>query len=48
MAVRSDAAQLTRILDLVAAGTVRNDIADPRPLTDLPTVHAEADQGALH
>lgn len=47
MAVRSDAAQLTEILGRVAAGTLRIDVAERRPLADLPAVHAEADQGAL-
>lgn len=48
MAVRSDAAQLAAILDRIAAGEIRTDITDRRPLADLPAVHAQADQSALH
>ncbi|MFI0243064.1 NADP-dependent oxidoreductase [Streptomyces sp. NPDC016845] len=47
MAVRSDAEQLTSLLARVAAGEILIDITDRRPLAELPTVHAQADQGAL-
>ncbi|WP_030927752.1 NADP-dependent oxidoreductase [Streptomyces sp. NRRL B-24720] len=47
MAVRSDAAQLAELLNLAAAGTLRIDVADHRPLADLAAVHALAGQGAL-
>lgn len=48
MAVRSDVAQLADLLNRSAAGTLRIDVADRRPLAELPAVHAEADRGALH
>ncbi|MEV6162374.1 NADP-dependent oxidoreductase [Streptomyces sp. NPDC052052] len=48
MAVRSDAGQLGHLLDLAANGRIRIDAAGRRPLAELPAVHAEADQGALH
>lgn len=47
MAVRSDAAQLTELLERAAAGTLRIHVTDRRPLTELAAVHAEADRGAL-
>ncbi|GIE31747.1 NADPH:quinone reductase [Actinoplanes italicus] len=45
--VRNDIADLAAMLDLVAAGTIRIDIAARRPLADLPVVHAEAEAGRL-
>jgi NADPH:quinone reductase-like Zn-dependent oxidoreductase len=45
--VRNDTADLSAMLDLVAAGAIRIDIAARRPLTDLPAVHAEAEAGTL-
>ncbi|ACU75359.1 Alcohol dehydrogenase GroES domain protein [Catenulispora acidiphila DSM 44928] len=47
MAVRSDAAQLADLLAQAAAGTLRIDIANRRPLAELPDIHARADQGTL-
>ncbi|GAB2800905.1 hypothetical protein GCM10027073_36430 [Streptomyces chlorus] len=48
MAVRRDAAQLSTLLDRVAAGEIRINVADRHPLADLPAIHAQADQGTLH
>ncbi|MBO3743358.1 NADP-dependent oxidoreductase [Actinoplanes sp. NEAU-H7] len=45
--VRNDTADLAALLALVAAGTVRIDIAGRRPLTDLAAVHAEAENRGL-
>lgn len=47
MAVRSDTAQLAELLERAAAGTLRIEVADRRPLAELPAVHNEADRGAL-
>ncbi|WP_433888517.1 NADP-dependent oxidoreductase [Streptomyces sp. CA-111067] len=47
MAVRSGAAQLADLLERAAAGSLRIEVADRRPLAELPDVHAEADRGAL-
>lgn len=47
MAVRSDTAQLAELLERAAAGTLRIEVADRRPLAELPAVHAEADRGTL-
>lgn len=47
MAVRNDAAQLADLLHRAADGTLRIDVADRRTLADLPSVHAQADNGAL-
>jgi NADPH:quinone reductase-like Zn-dependent oxidoreductase len=47
MAVHNDTAQLADLLERAAAGTLRIDVADRRPLAELPDVHAEADRGEL-
>jgi hypothetical protein len=47
MAVRADAAQLTDLLKRAAKRTLHIDVAERRPLADLPDVHARADQGIL-
>ncbi|WP_216896752.1 NADP-dependent oxidoreductase [Nocardia alni] len=46
MGVHADPGQLTELLDRVKSGTLRINVTDRRPLTDLPAVHAEADRGA--
>ncbi|MFC4069801.1 NADP-dependent oxidoreductase [Actinoplanes subglobosus] len=45
--VRNDTAQLGEMLKLVAAGAIRIDIADRRPLADLAAVHEAAESGRL-
>lgn len=45
--VRSDAAQLAQLVDLVNSGELRIDIAERVPLAELATVHARADAGDL-
>lgn len=45
--VRSDAAQLTHLSELVDRGELRVDIARRVPLADLPAVHATAAAGTL-
>jgi NADPH:quinone reductase-like Zn-dependent oxidoreductase len=45
--VRSDAGQLATLVGLVDAGELRVDVADRRPLAELPAIHAEGDAGAL-
>lgn len=45
--VRNDTAQLSEMLRLVAAGSIRIDIADRRPLADLAAVHEAAESGRL-
>ncbi|MEW2623594.1 NADP-dependent oxidoreductase [Streptomyces sp. NPDC048106] len=47
MAVRSDAAQLTQLLDRVASENLRINVADRRPLAHIVDVHEEAARGAL-
>lgn len=47
MGTRSDAAQLTELLGRVKSGDLRIDIAERKPLAELPAVHARADQGTL-
>jgi NADPH:quinone reductase-like Zn-dependent oxidoreductase len=44
---RSDAAQLAELVARVDAGTLKIDVAQRRPLTDLPAVHDEAVTGRL-
>ncbi|BCJ36440.1 NADPH:quinone reductase [Actinocatenispora thailandica] len=44
---RSDAAQLAELVARVDAGTLRIDVADRRPLADLPAVHADYAAGRL-
>lgn len=44
---RSDAAQLARLVARVDAGDLKIDVAERRPLTDLPAVHDEAVAGQL-
>ncbi|MBU2668176.1 NADP-dependent oxidoreductase [Actinoplanes bogorensis] len=46
--VRSDAAQLGHLAELVDAGDLRIDVAQRFPLAELPTVHAQAAAGHLH
>jgi NADPH:quinone reductase-like Zn-dependent oxidoreductase len=46
--VRSDAAQLSRLVALVDAGELRVDVAERVPLADLASVHTRAAAGALH
>jgi NADPH:quinone reductase-like Zn-dependent oxidoreductase len=48
MYVRSDAAQLTEISALVAAGRVTVQVTDRRPFADLAEVHRAAEAGTLH
>jgi NADPH:quinone reductase-like Zn-dependent oxidoreductase len=45
--VRSDAEQLTRLVELVNSGTLRVGVAERVPLAELPSVHARADAGEL-
>jgi NADPH:quinone reductase-like Zn-dependent oxidoreductase len=45
--LRSDAAQLAELVARVDAGDLEIDVADRRPLTDLPAVHDEAVTGRL-
>ena len=45
--VRSDAEQLSHLVDLVDAGELRVEVARRVPLAELPTVHAEAAAGTL-
>jgi NADPH:quinone reductase-like Zn-dependent oxidoreductase len=45
--VRSDAAQLTELVDRVDAGNLRIDVADRRPLSEAAAVHDAADAGRL-
>lgn len=47
VAVRSDPAQLTRLVELVDAGELVIDVAQRRTLQDLPHVHDQAMRGAL-
>ena len=46
--VRSDAAQLSRLVALVDAGELRVEVARRVPLEELPAVHAQAAAGTLH
>jgi len=48
MFVRSDTAQLARLVALVDAGELRVDVAERVPLAELATVHARAAAGELH
>lgn len=45
--VRSDATQLATLVARVDAGELRIDVADRRPLSDLPAVHDDAASGRL-
>ncbi|MEU8196139.1 zinc-binding dehydrogenase [Microbispora amethystogenes] len=45
--VRSDAGQLSRLVELVDRGELRVDVAGRVPLAELPSVHAQAAEGAL-
>jgi NADPH:quinone reductase-like Zn-dependent oxidoreductase len=45
--VRSDAEQLSRLVELVDRGELRVDVAERVPLAELPAVHAKAATGAL-
>jgi NADPH:quinone reductase-like Zn-dependent oxidoreductase len=45
--VRSDAEQLSRLVELVDRGELRVDIAERVPLAELPAVHTKAATGAL-
>jgi NADPH:quinone reductase-like Zn-dependent oxidoreductase len=45
--VRSDAEQLSRLVELVDRGELRVDVAERVPLAALPAVHARAATGAL-
>jgi NADPH:quinone reductase-like Zn-dependent oxidoreductase len=45
--VRSDAEQLSRLVERVDRGELRVDVAKRVPLTELPAVHAKAATGAL-
>jgi NADPH:quinone reductase-like Zn-dependent oxidoreductase len=45
--VRSDAAELAGLVARVDAGELKIDVAQRRPLADLPAVHDEADAGRL-
>ena len=44
---RSDAAQLAELAARVDAGDLKVDVAQRRPLTDLPAVHDQATAGQL-
>ncbi len=44
---RNDPGDLAALVGLVDAGAVRVDVSATRPLTDLPAVHHEAEQGLL-
>ena len=44
---RSDAAQLGELVARVDAGDLKIDVAQRRPLTDLPAVHDQAAAGQL-
>jgi NADPH:quinone reductase-like Zn-dependent oxidoreductase len=44
---RSDAGQLAGLVARVDAGDLKIDVADRRPLTDLPAVHDQAVAGRL-
>ncbi|WP_306213793.1 zinc-binding dehydrogenase [Actinoplanes sp. RD1] len=48
MFVRSDAAQLTRLAELVDAGELHVNVAQRFPLPDLALVHTQTAAGALH
>jgi NADPH:quinone reductase-like Zn-dependent oxidoreductase len=45
--VRSDAEQLSRLVELVDRGELRVDVAERVPLSELPGVHARAAAGHL-
>jgi NADPH:quinone reductase-like Zn-dependent oxidoreductase len=45
--VRSDADQLSRLVELIDSGALRVDVAQRVPLAELPAVHAQAATGAL-
>ena len=45
--VRSDADQLAGLVARVDAGDLKIDVAERRPLTDLPAVHDQAAAGRL-
>jgi NADPH:quinone reductase-like Zn-dependent oxidoreductase len=45
--VRSDAEQLSRLVQMVDRGELRVDVAERVPLAELPAVHAKAATGAL-
>jgi NADPH:quinone reductase-like Zn-dependent oxidoreductase len=45
--VRSDAEQLSQLVELVDGGELRVDVAERFPLTELPDVHAKAEAGEL-
>lgn len=47
MYVRSDAQQLSELVDRVDRGALRVDVAERVPLSDLPALHARAAAGAL-
>jgi NADPH:quinone reductase-like Zn-dependent oxidoreductase len=45
--VRSDAAQLSQLVEMVNRGELHVDVAERVPLVDLPQIHARADAGEL-
>jgi NADPH:quinone reductase-like Zn-dependent oxidoreductase len=45
--VRSDPAQLTQIVERVAAGEIRLDISGRRPLADTPLIHQQSEAGGI-
>jgi NADPH:quinone reductase-like Zn-dependent oxidoreductase len=45
--VRSDAEQLSQLVELVDRGELRVDVAKRVPLSELPSIHAEANAGTL-
>ena len=47
MFAHSDAAQLGELVARVDAGDLKIDVAQRRPLTDLPAVHDQAAAGQL-
>jgi NADPH:quinone reductase-like Zn-dependent oxidoreductase len=45
--VRSDAQQLSKLVELVNQGALRVDVVERLPLAELPSVHAKAESGDL-
>ncbi|MFF3577875.1 zinc-binding dehydrogenase [Streptomyces mirabilis] len=45
--VRSDAAQLSHLVELIDGGELRVEVARRVPLAELPALHADAAAGAL-
>jgi NADPH:quinone reductase-like Zn-dependent oxidoreductase len=45
--VRSDAGQLSQLVEMVDRGDLHVDVAERVPLVELPQIHARADAGDL-